>query len=303
MKLLTVLRTLVALLSLGALATAAGGTRLEVAWLRAGRPLDLSTSALRVAVDASYPPLAQIGPSGALEGLEVDLARALAAELGVPLELTNADVGSGLDALVADRFDLIIAGLSYAPELTQDVAFSVPYLEAGPVLVVPAGTDVPDPARWLAGRPIAVEPGSPAAEALDRLAARGLRPIQRPVLEPAEAVTLLESGAADGYAVDRLTALELTAARPGLRVAGPPLASQPLVIAARRPKRGLVLAVDRALHRLQRAGAIAALEARWLGRGRVGCGEPGADCAGPLAVGRQPGAAGASFAPGIAGGR
>lgn len=253
-----------ALVGLAVLLASAGGTRPEVAWLRAGRPLGLETPELRVAVDASYPPLALVAPDGQLAGLEVDLARAIGAQLGVPVRLTNADVGGGLDALVAGKFDLVIAGLPYYAELTQDVAFSRPYLETGPVVVGGPSSPRLDDARSLVGRRLAVEPGSMAAEVLDRLAARGIRPARAAVFDPEQALELLASGSVDGYVVDRITALEIVAARPDLRLAGPPLESQPSVVAVRRPKRGLLLAVNRALRRLRADGELERLEARWL---------------------------------------
>ena len=81
---------------------AAGGS-LKASWVSAGRPLALPTGALRVGIDASYPPLAVALEGGELEGLEVDLARDLAQRLGVELELLNTDVGGGLFACTRDE--------------------------------------------------------------------------------------------------------------------------------------------------------------------------------------------------------
>jgi putative lysine/arginine/ornithine/histidine/octopine transport system substrate-binding protein len=120
------------LLALVLLALCGGGSNLRTAWAAAGRPLNVRDNVLRVAVDASYPPLAAVGADGELWGLEVDLSRTLAQRLGLELELRNTDVGGGLDALIGDQYDAILAGLSRSADLEDRVAFSRPYFDDGP---------------------------------------------------------------------------------------------------------------------------------------------------------------------------
>src|SRR5712691_5793141 len=96
-----------------------GAASLQADWTAAGAPLNLGTGELRIGIDATYPPLAATAPDGGMYGLEIDLSHELARRLGVPLRLTNTDLGGGLDALAGNQFDGLLAGLSRSPDLSD----------------------------------------------------------------------------------------------------------------------------------------------------------------------------------------
>ena len=86
----------------------------------------LNTQTLRVGV-ALLAPLAMLDKSNALVGLEVDVARRLADDLNVRLELTQTSMLELIDGLYGGRYDLIISGYSITPERALRVNFSTPY--------------------------------------------------------------------------------------------------------------------------------------------------------------------------------
>ncbi len=124
---------------------------------------------LRVGLDASFPPFETIDETGQIVGLDVDIARAIAADVGVEAELVNIGFDGLYDALLARRVDVIISGLPYDPRWTQDVAYTTNYFNAGQVLVVPADEQVITGVEDLAGRTVAVEWGSQAEMEARRL--------------------------------------------------------------------------------------------------------------------------------------
>jgi polar amino acid transport system substrate-binding protein len=93
---------------------------------------------LRVGMDLSYPPFETIGPDGQPAGISVDLARALAAELGRPLAIENIPFTGLIPALKSGKIDLILSSMTATPERAKAVAFSDPYLTTGLALLVPA---------------------------------------------------------------------------------------------------------------------------------------------------------------------
>jgi len=115
---------------------------------------------LRVGLDASFPPFETLDAGGQVVGLDADLGRAIAAGLGVEVTFVNIGFDGLYDALQAGRVDVVISGLPVDPRMTQDVAYSIPYFNAGQVLVTtdPQLQSVED----LAGRTVAVEWGSMA---------------------------------------------------------------------------------------------------------------------------------------------
>src|SRR6187549_3488824 len=90
----------------------------------AARPLQevLNTGTLRVGVTL-FAPWAARGADGDLVGFEVDVARQLAADMGVKAQLLSYDVERLVPALESGEIDIIAAGLTITPERALHVNF------------------------------------------------------------------------------------------------------------------------------------------------------------------------------------
>lgn len=85
---------------------------------------------LVVAVREHWRPLSYRNEAGELVGLEVDMARQMAAAIFADPEAVRFEVVTNQDripAVLADRADMAIAGLTLTPERTRLVNFSLPY--------------------------------------------------------------------------------------------------------------------------------------------------------------------------------
>lgn len=82
--------------------------------------------AMRVGI-ASFVPWAMQDKNGEYIGFEVDVARRLAKDLGVDLQLVPTKFAGIVPALLADKFDIIIGSLSVTPERNLKGNFSIPY--------------------------------------------------------------------------------------------------------------------------------------------------------------------------------
>lgn len=98
----------------------------------AARPLQevLNTGTLRIGVTL-FAPWAARGANGELVGFEIDVARQLAADMGVKPEILTYSVERLVPALEAGEIDVIAAGLTITPERALHVNFSQPYAESG----------------------------------------------------------------------------------------------------------------------------------------------------------------------------
>jgi polar amino acid transport system substrate-binding protein len=90
----------------------------------------LNSGTLRVGVTL-FAPWAARGADGELVGFEVDVARQLAADMGVKAQLLPYDVDRLVPALESGEIDIIAAGLTITPERALHVNFSNPYAESG----------------------------------------------------------------------------------------------------------------------------------------------------------------------------
>ncbi len=96
---------------------------------------------LVVGMDLSYPPFETIDAQGQPVGVSVELARALAADLGRPLRIENIPFAGLVLSLRNGRVDCVISSMTDTPERREVVSFSDPYLSTGLALLVNAGSD------------------------------------------------------------------------------------------------------------------------------------------------------------------
>lgn len=97
-----------------------------------------SARPLVVGVSSTSPPYA-VRRGTELTGLDVDFARALAAQLGRPLTLIDLPFAEQMAALGTGRIDIIMAGMSITRGRGLRLAFSEPYLVSGLVGVMRRG--------------------------------------------------------------------------------------------------------------------------------------------------------------------
>ncbi|HEY8334415.1 MAG TPA: ABC transporter substrate-binding protein [Tardiphaga sp.] len=83
--------------------------------------------------------------SGELEGIDIDLSRELAKDMGVKLEYVETTFGTFIADLQANKCDLGMFGVGATMKRAQAVAFTQPYLISGVYAVVRKGGPV---ATW-----------------------------------------------------------------------------------------------------------------------------------------------------------
>ncbi|MGI9297562.1 MAG: transporter substrate-binding domain-containing protein [Gammaproteobacteria bacterium] len=98
---------------------------------RAGMVEDvLDRGVLRVGL-SSFTPWAMRARDGEFIGFEPDVARRMAADMGVEAEIIPTAWDGIIPALLAKKFDVIIAGMSVTPQRNLQVNFSIPYAKLG----------------------------------------------------------------------------------------------------------------------------------------------------------------------------
>jgi lysine-arginine-ornithine-binding protein len=113
---------------------------------------------LRIATEGANPPFSTIDPSGKLEGFDVDIANALCAKMGADCEIAAQDWDGIIPALLAHKYDAIIASVNITEDRKKVVAFTEPYYHSTSGFVVRKGTDVKDLSpKALAGKTIGVQ--------------------------------------------------------------------------------------------------------------------------------------------------
>ncbi|MDX7998691.1 transporter substrate-binding domain-containing protein [Xenorhabdus sp. Reich] len=95
---------------------------------------------VRIAVFDSNPPFGFIDPqTKKLAGYDVDIANAIASDLGVKLELRPTNPANRIPLLSSKKIDLIAANFTITDERAKQVDFSVPYFATGQKFIARKG--------------------------------------------------------------------------------------------------------------------------------------------------------------------
>jgi polar amino acid transport system substrate-binding protein len=219
----------------------------------------------KVGMDPSFPPFETLNAAGQPVGFDVDLARALAAEWEMEVELAPIGFDSLVDALQAGKIDAIVSAYPYDPRLTRDVAFSQPYFDAGLQLAAPLDS-VLGGRDDLNGRRVAVEWGSEGDMVGRQWQRDGLDVTLVPYETPQDAVAaLIEGKEVDALLVDRVTLRQAQTGGAALKAVGETVTSNPYVIVVPRQAHELLDNVNTGLNRLREVSQLAALEQAWFG--------------------------------------
>jgi len=88
---------------------------------------------LRACTPGDYKPFAFLRADGAYEGLDVDLAQALAKSLGVKLELVKTSWANLMGDFTGGKCDIAVGGISVTTERQKRAFFSTAYMVNGKV--------------------------------------------------------------------------------------------------------------------------------------------------------------------------
>ncbi len=113
---------------------------------------------LRIASEGTNPPFSTIDSSGELHGFDIDIARALCSKMNADCEIAAQDWDGIIPALLARKYDAIVASLNVTEDRKKVVAFTKPYYRSPSVFAVRKGTDVKDLSpKALSGKSIGVQ--------------------------------------------------------------------------------------------------------------------------------------------------
>ncbi len=186
---------------------------------------------LRVGLDPTYPPFAQLTADG-YEGIDIDLAQALAADLGLTAEFAPFSYDGLYDALATGQVDVLISALVVEPDKSRDFAYSQPYFNAGELLILPVDSPVTKMAD-LNGRTLAVELGARGHVEATVWARRLPDLTILPFDTPDGALTAVSDGTADAAVIDAISGRLFLKTNPHLKIAGEPVTVEPYALVVR----------------------------------------------------------------------
>lgn len=123
---------------------------------------------VRIGTEGAYPPFNSVNTSGELVGFDIDIAKALCAKMKVECTFVAQDWDGIIPALLAKKFDAIVASMSITEERKQKVAFTDPYYSTPGNFIAPKDTKITDISpEALKGKTIGTQSSTTAAVYLE----------------------------------------------------------------------------------------------------------------------------------------
>jgi polar amino acid transport system substrate-binding protein len=97
----------------------------------------LKNGELRVGFEAGYMPFEMTDKKGEFVGFDIDMAKEMAKAMGVKFTPVNTAWDGIIPALITEKFDIIMSGMTVTQERNLKVSFADPYIVVGQTILIP----------------------------------------------------------------------------------------------------------------------------------------------------------------------
>ena len=203
--------------------------------------------------NAAFAPFEYLGDNNQVAGVDADIAKMIADEIGVELKIVDMDFDGILMALTQGMGDLGVAGMTATSERRESVDFSINYVDAAQVIIVRADDDSITTPEDLAGKVIGVQMGTTGdIYVSEEIAATSVMRYKNGI----DASIELSNGKLDAVVIDEMPANEIVANNARLKVLEAPLTEEQYAIAMAKGQEDLVAVVNAVLERLLASGEV-----------------------------------------------
>jgi len=112
---------------------------------------------VRIGVEGAYPPFSSVTTSGQLVGFDIDITKALCKEMQVKCSMVQQDWDGIIPALLARKYDAIVASMSITEERQKKVAFSDKYYNTPAKFARKKGSGIEISKEGLKGKTVGVQ--------------------------------------------------------------------------------------------------------------------------------------------------
>ncbi len=224
----------------------------------------MAKKSITIAIPTDFPPYGFVGTDMAPQGLDIDMARLIAAKLGVAVELVPVSSANRIPYLVTRKADLVISTLGKTPERAQVIDFTSAYSPYYQAVFAPKTTVIKSAAD-LAGKTISVTRGALEDTELTKIAppAADIKRFE----DNNATVSAFVSGQVQVIATGASVAGNMMARNPQLSVEYKLLLKEsPNFIGVAKGEDKLRLKVDEIIAAAKASGDLDKLAMKWLGR-------------------------------------
>ena len=223
----------------------------------AGELTTVTPGTLTMSTNAAFPPYEMTADDGSFEGIDIEVAQAIADKLGLELQVDDMDFDAALLAAQTGKSDMVMAGVTVTPERQNAMDFSDSYANGIQVVIVPEDSDIAS-IDDMQGKMIGVQRGTTGdlycSDTVENggFGAENVTPYDNGLT----AVQALNNGQVDCVVIDNAPAQEFVASNPGLVILDTAYAEENYAIGVNKGNTQLLDAINGALAELQADGTI-----------------------------------------------
>ena len=215
---------------------------------------------LVMATNAEFPPY-EYHDGDAIVGIDAEIAKAIADELGMELEIEDIAFDSIIPEIVSGKADMGLAGMTVTEDRMQSVDFSDTYAKASQKIIVTEDSEIASPDD-LKGVIVGVQLGTTGDIYVSDLEADGTT-VER-YSKGFEAVQALSQGKIDAVVIDGEPAKTFVAETEGLKILEESFTDEEYVIAVKKGNTELLEKINGALKTLKDNGTLDEIVAKYI---------------------------------------
>jgi polar amino acid transport system substrate-binding protein len=216
-----------------------------------------------VATDATWPPMEFLDANKNIIGFDIDFLKAVAKEAGFKVEFKNTAWDGIFGGVELGKYDAIISSVSITDERKQKYDFSMPYINAGQILVVPKASKAKVVAD-LKGKKLGAQIGTTGAIEIQKVKGVELKSYD----EIGLAFEDMASGRIEGVVCDAPTAasfaLQRAEYKAKFKIVGEPFTKESYGIVVKKGNKQLVDLLNKGIMAVEKKGLNKELEKKWL---------------------------------------
>ena len=213
---------------------------------------------LTMSTNASFPPYEMVADDGSFEGIDVEVAGAIAEKLGLELQVDDMGFDAALQAAQTGKSDMVMAGVTITEERQAVMDFSNSYANGVQVVIVKEGSPIQTVDDLANANMIGCQMGTTGYTFCSDTPENGGfgEDHVTPYDDGAAAVQALMNGQIDAVVIDNKPAQEYVAANPGLKILDGDFTNEDYAIGVAKGNTALLDAINGALKELIDDGTV-----------------------------------------------
>ena len=221
---------------------------------------------LTMSTNASFPPYEMVADDGSFEGIDIEVAGAIAQKLGLELQVDDMGFDACLQAAQTGKSDIVMAGVTVTEERQAVMDFSNTYANGVQVVIVKEGSPIQTVDDLANANMIGCQMGTTGYIYCSDTPENGGfgEDHVTPYDDGAAAVQALMNGQIDAVVIDNKPAQEYVAANPGLKILDGDFTNEDYAIGVAKGNTALLDAINGALEELTNDGTIQSIVDKYI---------------------------------------